>query len=492
MIYEIKKRIFPIISKLRIYTSVCLFSVLFALLSAKLCLGTESIQSLDLSGNGPIFLSNKQIREDLTQAERLLRDNYIRYPILEQIGIRWHSVFRNLERYFLKDVNPILTHHFQKQLIKALEFTEDSNIQANLLLKKRHYFQRIEPKVAFYTGIRLAQQKQHFRVLPSHHHPKKIANHRFIGCSNSREVFFPILPQRQSELLFILGQQANHQLKPLNCTFESEAGVRHETFLPLIISESVLNSPETPIYEYVDGRIPYLRWYRDGKSKETSVKKFYKLARKLRKSQILIIDVRGNSNGSFSFIEKWLKEYTSSHWKNVILQERQTPQILKGLLNRVQWNLNRSSSRLLVGQDQLEQKSQQLRVLIDHFMKKEIDQKWVETKFIFNGNKDAPKWNTRLIVITNKYCGNGCQFLAALTKQIPDGTLIGTNTGPFPKNTSGPIFQLKHSHIMLSFGNRLHLNHLGKPVSTSGYLPDYWLFPPMGMSDIMRYASKLN
>ena len=171
-------------------------------------------------------------------------------------------------------------------------------------------------------------------------------------------------------MLFILGQQANHQLKPLNCTFESEAGVRHETLLPLIISESVLNSPETPIYEYVDGRIPYLRWYRDGKSKETSVKKFYKLARKLRKSQILIIDVRGNSNGSFSFIEKWLKEYTSSHWKNVILQERQTPQILKGLLNRVQWNLNRSSSRLLVGQDQLEQKSQQLRVLIDHFMKK--------------------------------------------------------------------------------------------------------------------------
>ena len=36
----------------------------------------------------------------------------------------------------------------------------------------------------------------------------------------------------------------------------------------------------------------------------------------------------------------------------------------------------------------------------------------------------------------NDQCGDGCQFLAALTKQIPNGILIGTNTGPFPKNIS--------------------------------------------------------
>ena len=38
---------------------------------------------------------------------------------------------------------------------------------------------------------------------------------------------------------------------------------------------------------------------------ETEVKKFYKLARALRKSRTLIIDVRGNKYGSFYFIEKW-------------------------------------------------------------------------------------------------------------------------------------------------------------------------------------------
>ena len=290
----------------------------------------------------------------------------------------------------------------------------------------------------------------------------------------------------------MLGQQANHKLKHLNCTFESEAGVKQETLLPLFISESELNFEGNPIYEFVDGRIPYIRWYRDGKAEETDVKKFYKLARKLRKSQTLIIDVRGNKHGSFTFIENWLREYTSSHWKNVIIRERQTIQILNGLLNRVQWNLHHGTSRHLIGKDQLEQKREQLRGLIEYFIEKELDQKWVETKFIFNGKKDAPEWGTRLIIIANHYCGNGCQFLAALTKQIPDGILIGTNTGSFPKNSFGPVFQLRHSRIMLTFENKLQLNHLGEPVSTSGYLPDYWLFPPSGLTEIMRYANNPN
>jgi len=489
---ELKKMFFVINCKFQFFTKIFLVFVLLVAKSAFLCLGSELIKPLDFSGNGSIFLSKKQIREDLIQANRLFRDNYVRHQIFEKYGINWEEVFQKLESLLLKDKNPILTHHFQKQLINALEFTEDSNIQADLFLKKRHYIQRVEPKAAFYTGIKLAQHQNRFRVLPGLNQTKNIINHWFINCEKFQEVFFPILPQRQEEELFMLGQQANHQLKHLNCTFESEAGEKRKTLLPLLISESELNFEGEPIYDFVDGRVPYIRWYRDGKADETDVMKFYKLARKLRKTQNLIIDIRGNKHGSFRFIENWLREYTGSHWKNVVIRERQTIQILSGLLNRVQWNLHHDVSRHLIGKVQLEQKREQLRNLIYHFIEKGLDQKWVETKFIFNGKKDAPEWETRLIVIANHHCGNGCQFLAALTKQIPNGTLIGTNTGSFPKNSFGPIFQLRHSRIMLTIENKLHLNHMGEPVSTSGYLPDYWLFTPMRLTEIMRYANKPN
>jgi len=454
--------------------------------------GAETIPDLDFSGNGPLFLSKDQMLADILQAERLLRENYVRYSILEKSGVKWKSAFQRLADHLATNNNPTLTHHFQKQLIKALEFTEDGNLRTDLFLKKRHYVKRIEPKVAFFSGLRLAHDNERFRVLPTLNFADKIVNHWYIGCTTQQEVFFPILPERQSEMLFMMGQQANHQLEPLDCKFENDSGEKQNILLPLLIPEAELNRPEMPVYEYKSGRTPYIRWYRDGKNGERAVKQFQKLALKLRKTSTLIIDVRGNKNGSFAFIEKWLKMFTRNHWKNVIVQERQTLPILKGLLNRVQWNLHHSSIRLLMGQDQLEKKRLQLLALIEYLREKGIAEKWVETKFIFNGNKNAPKWNTRLIVLTNQHCGNGCQFLAALTKQIPRGVLIGSNTGPFPKNTSGPIFQLKYSRIMLSFSHRLHLNHQAKPVSPSGYLPDYWLFPPMGISDIQRFVSKNN
>ena len=49
------------------------------------------------------FLSDKQIQEDLVQTERLLQENYVRYPILEQKGVSWKSAFKNLEDRLLPD-----------------------------------------------------------------------------------------------------------------------------------------------------------------------------------------------------------------------------------------------------------------------------------------------------------------------------------------------------------------------------------------------------
>ena len=152
----------------------------------------------------------------------MLRENYVRYPILEKYGVKWEAAFQRLADHLATNKNPTLTHHFQKQLIKALEFTEDVNLRTDLFLKKRHYVQRVEPKVAFYSDIRLAQENQRFRVLPALNFAEKIVNHWYIGCTTQQEVFFPILPERQSEAIFIMVQQANHQLEPLNCKFENK------------------------------------------------------------------------------------------------------------------------------------------------------------------------------------------------------------------------------------------------------------------------------
>ena len=72
---------------LQIFMRLCLFVLLFTFLLVGVSRGFETVDSLDFSGNGPLFLSDKQIQEDLVQAERLLQDNYVLYPILEQKGV---------------------------------------------------------------------------------------------------------------------------------------------------------------------------------------------------------------------------------------------------------------------------------------------------------------------------------------------------------------------------------------------------------------------
>ena len=93
--------------------------------------------------------------------------------------------------------------------------------------------------------------------------------------------------------------------------------------------------------------------------------------------------------------------------------------------------------------------------------------------------------------MANEHCGDGCQFLAALARQEPDSYLIGSMTGPFPSGFTAPLFQLPHSRILLSINQRLHLDHEETPVAASGYQPDYWLFPEMGIQDVLRFAGSL-
>jgi len=82
---------------LQLFMRLCLFVILFTFFLAGVSRGFETVDSLDFSGSGPLFLSDKQIQEDLVQTERLLQENYVRYSILEKKGVHWESVFKNLK-----------------------------------------------------------------------------------------------------------------------------------------------------------------------------------------------------------------------------------------------------------------------------------------------------------------------------------------------------------------------------------------------------------
>ena len=140
-------------------------------------------------------------------------------------------------------------------------------------------------------------------------------------------------------------------------------------------------------------------------------------------------------------------------------------------------------------QDALAQQRGVFASMLQRFEEESIETKWMETKFLFQGKPKSPKWNKRLIVIANDQCGPGCQFLVGLSRQLPNATLLGTNTGSYPDGNIVPMFQLPASGILLSLSHQLHLDHQLDVVRPSGQEPDFWLFPTTTLSSVMRFAN---
>ena len=467
----------------------CLGSLLAGLVLLLPCLLSAQgrLEESAFEAAPPAFLSDSEILADLQVALRVVRENYGRYHELEQSGTNWEAVFRDLGARLVAEPNPVLTHHFQERLIEALGFTRDPLVSTDLFLKRRHYHRQVEPLAPFTTRLQLVKQSGRLRTLPLQQRTG-VANQWLQKCDSPQARIFPVPSERSGEQRFELGLLAAQRPAPLTCTLEDNTVRLSEHVFRLTLPSQPRNAPKSPIFRYEGGRVPYVRWYRDGDRGERRYAEFMRLATRLQRSDVLVLDVRGNHSGSFGFIERWLRELTSSGWENVVVRERHSRQTLTGLLNRTEWGLRLENNRTPAMRHALTQKRQQLAALLQRFEENNLPEKWVETKFLFNGKRESPAWKRKLIVIANTHCGDGCQFLAALAKQQDNAFLFGTPTGHYPRRSLVPLYQLPNSRIFLSVNHRVHLDTEGRHIEQVGYEPDAWVFDDSVVPQALRFA----
>ncbi|MBF0288501.1 MAG: hypothetical protein HQM14_11850 [SAR324 cluster bacterium] len=444
-----------------------------------------------LAGNihqeSPPFLSPSQVLEDIAVYEGILRESYARFPILQQNGLDWDNVFFNLKASLSESNQKILTKNFLEKLMETLQFTEDTSFRAEFSLHKRLYQSSVgSDYLPLYTTITLVKQNDTYRVLPDSFYPK-IANQWFIRCFNTSHQLFPIVPERQGEQRFILGKFTNKNPSSLECLFADGLGKNLRQSLKLEHHTSIIYSEKDPVFTWTPGHIPYIRWMREGHLNDSDTQRFFSISSQIRSSNAFIIDVRGNVTGSFGFIDQWLRPITSKNWHNTIIREKQSKITLEGVLNRLEY-LRNSSEASYEERLTLNKEKQRMLALLRYVESQNIPYRMVETKFSFSGNPSASWWNKRMIVVVNRHCGDGCQFLAASAKQLKNSFLVGENPGNFPKTSRIPLYQLPHSKIRVSVNHRLHLDPDGIPISPSGHQPDFWLDHPASLSEIYRLA----
>ncbi|MBF0238515.1 MAG: peptidase S41 [SAR324 cluster bacterium] len=440
----------------------------------------------------PTIMKPDQVFTDLNVFEHILRESYGHFEIQQSQGHDWEKIFANLRDQLLKAGQPVLVHHFLEQLMRSLDFTGDPFLRGEIQVLNRNYVEQIKAlSRPFYVPLRMASYQGRFRAMP-HTEWIAIANQWLVGCKPKNFRYFPVLPDRAGESLSVFGVFSESAPDSIHCIFVNDLDRPRE--ITLSMQSLDIQNPlpaNLPVFEWKDGDIPYIRWYRDSSPYSGDTRQFLKLAQKLQNYQTLIVDVRGNVSGSFGYIEKWLQQITRNSWSNVIIREKQSALILRGLLNRLDWLRYQQKLQNFPEAPDLAQKQQQIQALIDHLRDTRVAVKWIETKFIFQGSKESPPWNKNLIIIANQHCGSGCQFLAGLAKQQENAWLIGGNTGVFPRTPLLPLYQLPQSKILLTINHTLHLDHAGQYVKPSGHEPDYWMAPPDDMNEIFRFARSL-
>ncbi len=476
--------------RIKLVIPVALILILCDGLTARLLFSqTLTRLATNLQADSPPFLSPSQVLEDIAVYEEILKENYARYDVLAKNKVDWEGMFFNLKATLTLANKQILTQNLMNDLIKTTQFIEDPFLQAEISLHKRIYQTSVsEAFIPLYTTIRLAKQDNQFRILPTTTNPQ-MANQWLRHCEDASFRLFPVVPERQGEKRFVLGLLTNHSPTQMTCIIEDRLERLHHQSLDLSHPQSIkyAASDNTSIFTWTPGQIPYIRWMRDGDLAENDTRRFMNLTRKIRKRRTFILDVRGNLTGSFGFIARWLHPLTNARWNNAIIQEKQSKTTLQGILNRLEY-LKTLPEIPHAERVSLKKNQQGIQALLRYLEKQTTPFRLTETKFSFSGDKEAPAWNKRLVVVVNRHCGAGCQFLAALAKQLDNALLVGENTGVFPKNQLTPLYQLPHSKIRVSMSHRLHLNHEGQPVPPSGYEPDFWLDHPSSLSEIYRLA----
>ena len=439
----------------------------------------------------PPFLRKEKLIEDTKALYQLLSQVYSRYDSLSQQGVAWESIFQGLIQKYQQLNQPLLTQQFLQDLLEALAVTEDPTLEARMYLNKREYTKFVFPKsTPFYSQLYLSLANQKFKVLPGKISPD-IVNSWFQGCTSHRYQLLNALPGRIGEKRFVLGVLNTEFLPSIVCNFEITVGNQRSFVLPMhqTVEFSFPSLPTDTVFQYTNQPIPYLQWFQDGKRYERETRELYNIALELQGYSVMIIDVRGNLEGSFNYLNQWFAKVTNAQWETGFLHERHSPAVLYGLLNQLEYQLKMADT--FTKRNEISQKKKQVRDLLRRLRLYAGEANTVKTKFIFSGDEFAAVWKKKLIVLANHQCGEGCQFLASLAKQLPHSYLIGESTGSYPHQPLLPLFQLPHSKINLTLNHYLQLDINNATIPAIGHTPDYWFDPQDSIEKVFRFARSL-
>jgi len=415
-------------------------------------------------------LSRDQVLQDLELLELALRQGYAGFDELARQGLDWEALFHDMRAGVARLREPISTARLQDYALQHLAATGDQHLALFRVTEEGWWIWRSagahqDPWIA---EPRLLRDEQGGWRDPT--------GRILAGCQgyDLDALLQPVLASLEPlELAWAPLLLAQAEPPPLQCDLGGEA-----VELPLRPLPSQ-DLGEGPAYEATALQGMQLLRLRDLSLEQGQLLAAFAAAGRELASEPVLLDLRGNGGGS----DRTALEFFGGRSSTALAcNDVARLESLVTLLGRTNWR--RCSLDREQDPDRRQELEAELRRLAARRALATVAQqrdghasrsweRWTpELSASVSSDEPAP-----LVALMDRGCASSCETAALLARQLPDGLLLGENSGGVGVFGESLRYRLPNSGLNLMLGSK-HFQHPDPALAVQegvGHIPDLWL-----------------
>ncbi len=423
----------------------------------------------DFAGSQPFRVRTSDALADVDLFFRLLKFGYAGYQHMggDEVFLRAKE---NIVAEVEKSGEQVLRANFSNILRANMNFLQDSNF----LIENERQFKRY----SLYTD------ESYFFIRDGRGYYVTIENEKYYLQSIDKgrlEDYLYLSLDREGNLVYLLGIFSFSTDKvpiDVKITLRGDKGTRTET-VPLKIATYNPDYSTSKAYNFKESKgisiLEIRRLMAENTNLATQLQGFVRDAVKLKNTDYIIIDLRGNLGGQIDYGQRWLNNYISqslyySHFStslctNIALEARQ--KIIDGIKDVDQ--KNRLSKKL--GEDR------------NHLPG------WSPIQYLPLVEAKNPNI---IIVLMDRYSSGACEDFIYMLRRMNNVILIGENSMGGQLIGDVGNFILPNTKVAVSFGSTMRMNSQLKDNEGIGCMPDIWVNPQHTSISITKFVEKYN
>lgn len=425
-----------------------------------------------------IHITGSDARRDLSVLERILRGGYAGWSWSERRNrLNWPALLAGLQADVELARETVSVRLFRDRIAKRLLALQDCHFRVEATLSDRSRISSSACRVQYplTADLRLMAVDGALRVSASAV-PGVSVGEQLVACEQRPIEAFarPTLPP---ETYLLVKYDTRLDPPPMRCSMRSADGGLRAVSVPL---RRMRGSGPRDVrafgLELREGRVSYLRVGSFAPEHADALETFVRSPSLLRRSDSIVVDLRGNGGGVDRFAERWFREMSRPTLQYGTVRHLVSDVTRQGEVNATTCRLSAegldAASRDFLARQLVVRRRRLSRSASDAASEPRT---WTVARPVW-GASDV-SYGGWLLLLVDENCVSACENFVTVAKQMPRVRLFGHSTRGTGVFADTVPYRLPNSGIWVHVATKLVQNPTTVPEFPEGrgYEPDIWL-----------------